>query len=63
MTVVKQINTKRHESLVSFYINSFVLKLKEAEAEVKYRKQLISVLLYVDDAVILAADEKLMRQD
>ena len=39
-------------------------KLKEAEARVKCRKQLILVLLYadIDDTVILAEDEKLMRR-
>ena len=48
--------------LFSLYINSLVLKLKEAEVGVKCRKQLISVLLYADDAVILAEDEKVMKQ-
>ena len=43
------------------YINSLVLKLKEAEVGAKCRKQLISVLLYANDAVIWAEDEKLMR--
>ena len=47
--------------LFSLFINSLVLKLKNAEVGVKCRKQLISVLLYADDAVILAEDEKLMR--
>ena len=36
-------------------------KLKEAEVGVKCWKQLISVLLYEDEAVILAEEEKLMR--
>ena len=47
--------------LFSLYINSLDLKLKEAEVGVTCRKQLISVLLYADDAVILAEDEKFMR--
>ena len=47
--------------LFLLYINSLVSKLKEAEVGVKFRKQLISVLLYADDAVILAEDEKLMK--
>ncbi len=47
--------------LFSMYINSLVLKLKEAEVGAKCRKQLISVLLYANDAVIWAEDEKLMR--
>ena len=44
------------------YINSLVLKLKEAKVEVKCREQLISVILYADDAVILAEDEKLLKR-
>ena len=47
--------------MFSLYINSLVLKLKEAEVGVKCREQLISVLLYADDAVILAEDEKLLK--
>ena len=39
------------------YINSLVLELEEAEVGVKCRKQLVSVFLYADDAVILAEDE------
>ena len=48
--------------LFSLYINSLILKLKEAEVGVKCREQLISVLLYADDAVILAEDEKLLKR-
>ena len=48
--------------LFSLYINSLVTKLKEAEVGVKCREQLISVLLYANDAVIFAEDEKLMRR-
>ena len=48
--------------LFLLYINSLVSKLKEAEVGVKFRKQLISVLLYADDAVILAEDEQVTRQ-
>ena len=40
--------------LFLLYINSLVLKVKGAEVRVKGRKQLISVLLCSDDAVILA---------
>ena len=47
--------------LFSLYINSLVTKLKEAGVEVKCRGQLISVLLYADDAVILAEDETSMK--
>ena len=47
--------------LFSLYINSLVLKVKEAEVGVKCREQMISVLLYVDNAVILAEVEKLLK--
>ena len=47
--------------LFSLYINSLITKLKEAGVGVKCRGQLISVLLYADDAVILAEDEKSMK--
>ena len=47
--------------LFSLYINSLVNRLKEAEVGVMCRGQLISALLYVDDAVIFAEDEELMR--
>ena len=43
--------------LFSLYINSLVSKLKEAEVGVMCRGQLISALLYTDDAVIFAEDE------
>ena len=43
--------------LFSLYINSLVSKLKEAEVGVMCRGQLISALLYADDAVIIAEDE------
>ena len=48
--------------LFSLYINSLVSKLKEAEVGVMCRGQLISALLYADDAVIFAEDEELMRR-
>ena len=48
--------------LFSLYVNSLVYKLKEAEVGVKCRSQVIPVLLYADDAVILAEDERSMRQ-
>ena len=48
--------------LFLLYINSLVSKLKEAEVGVKCGKQLISALLYADDAVILAEDKNLMRR-
>ena len=47
--------------LFSLFINSIVARLKEAEAGVKCGSKLISMLLYADDAVIFAEDEKLMR--
>ena len=47
--------------LFSLYINSLVNKLKEADVGVMCRGQLISALLYADDAVIFAEDEELMR--
>ena len=47
--------------LFSLYINSLVTKLKEEGVGVKCRGQLISVLLYADDTVILAEDEKSMK--
>ena len=37
-------------------------KLKETEVEVKCGSQVIPVLLYADDAVILAEDERSMRR-
>ena len=50
--------------LFSLYINSLVNKLKEAEVGVMCtcRGQLISALLYADDAVIFAEDKELMRR-
>ena len=36
------------------YINSLATKLKETEVGVNCRKKLVSMLLYVDDAVIFA---------
>ena len=48
--------------LFSLYINSLVNKLKEADVRVMCRGQLISALLYADDAVIFAEDEELMRR-
>ena len=47
--------------LFSLFINSVVTKLNEAEVEVKCGTKLISMLLYADDAVIFAEDEKSMR--
>ena len=47
--------------LFSLYINSLVNKLKEADVGVMYRGQLISALLYVDDAVIFAENKELIR--
>ena len=44
--------------LFSLFINS---RLKEAEVGVKCGSKLISMLLYADDAVIFAEDEKSMR--
>ena len=49
--------------LFSLYINSLVSKLKEAEVGVMCMGQLISALLYADDAVIFAEDEELMRRE
>ena len=43
--------------LFLLYVNSLVYKLKEAEVGVKCGRQVIPVLLYADDAVILAEDE------
>ena len=48
--------------LFSLYINPLVSKLKEAKVGVMCRGQLISALLYADDAVIFAEDEELMRR-
>ena len=48
--------------LFSLYVNSLVYKLKEAEVGVKCGSQVIPVLLYADDAVILAEDERSMRR-
>ena len=47
--------------LFSPFINSLVVRLKEAEVGVKCGSKLISMLLYADDAVIFAEDEKSMR--
>ena len=47
--------------LFSLFINSVVARLKEAGVEVKCGSKLISMLLYADDAVIFAEDEKWMR--
>ena len=47
--------------LFSLFINSIVARLKEAEVGVKCGSKLISMLLYADDAVIFAEDEKSMR--
>ena len=43
-------------------MNSLVSRLKGAEVGVKCGSQLISVLLYADDAVIMAEDEKSMKR-
>ena len=48
--------------LFSLYVNSLVSKLKEAEIGEKCGSQLISVLLYANNAVIMAEDEKSMKQ-
>ena len=48
--------------LFSLYVNSLVSKLKGAEVGVKCGDQLISVLMYADDAVIVAEDEKSMKR-
>ena len=50
----------RSPLLFSLYINSLINKLKEADVGVMCRGQLISALLYADDAVIFA--EELMRR-
>ena len=47
--------------LFSLFINSLVATLKEAEVGVKCENELISMLLYADDAVMFAEDEKSMR--
>ena len=47
--------------LVSLFINSVVTRLKEVEVGAKCGGKLISMLLYADDAVIFAEDEKSMR--
>ena len=47
--------------LFSLFINSVVTSLKETEVGVKCGSKLISMLLYADDAVIFAEDEKSMR--
>ncbi len=47
--------------LFSLFINSIIARLKEAEVGVKCGSKLISVLLYADDAVIFAEDERSMR--
>ena len=43
--------------LFSLFVNSLVYKQKEAEVGVKCGSQVIPVVLYADDAVILAEDE------
>ena len=48
--------------LFSLCINSLVNKLKEADIGVMCRGQLISALLYADNAVIFVEDEELMRR-
>ena len=48
--------------LFSLLVQSLVYKLKEAEVWVKCGSQIIPVLLYAEDAVNLAEDERLMRQ-
>ena len=47
--------------LFSLFINLIVARLKEAEVGLKCGSKLISMLLYADDAVIFAEDEKLIR--
>ena len=47
--------------LFSLYVNSLVYKLKEVEVGVKLGSQVIPVLLYADDAVVLVEDERSMR--
>ena len=47
--------------LFSLFINLVAARLKEAEVGVKCGSKLIFMLLYADDAVILAEDEKSMR--
>ena len=47
--------------LFLLFINSVVARLKEVEDGVKCGSKLISMLLYADDAVIFADDEKSMR--
>ena len=44
--------------LFSLFINSVIARLKEAEVGVKCGSKLTSLLLYADDAVIFAEDEK-----
>ena len=44
------------------YVNSLVYKLKEAEVGVKCGSQVIPVLLYAYDVVILAEDDRSMRR-
>ena len=46
--------------LFSLFINSIVARLKEAEVGVKCGSKPISMLLYADDAVIFAEDERSM---
>ena len=48
--------------LFSRYVNSLVSKLKEAEVGVRCGGQLVSALLYADNAVIFAENEELMRR-
>ena len=48
--------------LFSLNVNSLVSKLKEAEVGVRCGGQLVSALLYADDAVIFAENEELMRR-
>ena len=44
--------------LFSLYINSLVEKLKAAGVGVECRGQLVTALLYADDAVLFADDEE-----
>ena len=49
-------------AVLTIYVQSLVYKLKEVKVWVKCGSQVILVLLYAEDAVILAEDERLMRQ-
>ena len=48
--------------LFFLYINVLVDRLREAEIGVECRSQRIPVLLYADDMVILADNEKMLRR-